>query len=332
MKAKIFLLLMLFFTGLSYGQIRINFATVAPEGSTWMKVMRDYAKAVEDGTENRIKFRIYSGQVAGDEDDVIRKIRIGQLDSGGFTGVGMGIIVPEIRILDSPFLFNNYDEVDYVIGELEDYFKEKFEKKGYLLLGWAEVGFVYIFTNTPLTNLDDMRGVKMWMWENDPIAEATFKSFGINPIPLSIADVMTSLQTKMINGIYGSPYACVALQWNTKVKYMFDLSLALSSGAVLISKRKFNKLSEADQAVVIDLSEKYFRELTLRSRKDNQSSLQLMKESGITVTSLDDPDKLQGFYKSGNIARRSLVGKLYEEDLLKQVDQLLEDFRKEKAD
>jgi TRAP-type C4-dicarboxylate transport system substrate-binding protein len=301
---------MIFSVGLVFGQTKIRFATVAPEGSTWMKVMREYANAVEDATNNEIEFKIYPGQVAGDEKDVLRKIRIGQLDSGGFTGVGLGEILPEVRIMDSPFLFRSYEEVDFVAEHFFDYFSKKFEEKGFILLGWAEVGFVYVFTNKPINALEDMNGVKMWMWEGDPIAEATFRALNISPIPLSITDVLTSLQTNLINGVYISPYACTVVQWHTKVKYMLDLPLADSNGAILISKKKFNRLSDTEKETLKKLSSEYFDQLTQLSRKDNAESLQLLKETGITFTTIDDKNNIDSFYESGKKARRDLIGKL----------------------
>jgi TRAP-type C4-dicarboxylate transport system substrate-binding protein len=316
---------------LVFGQTKIRFATVAPEGSTWMKVMRDYAKAVEDATNNEIKFKIYPGQVAGDEKDVLRKIRIGQLDSGGFTGTALGEISPEVRIMDSPFLFNSYEEVDFIADQYFDYFSKKFDEKGFILLGWAEVGFVYVFTNKPINALEDMNGVKMWMWEGDPIAEATFKAFNISPIPLSITDVLTSLQTNLINGVYITPYACTVVQWHTRVKYMLDLRLADSNGAILISKKKFNRLSESHQEILKNLSREYFEQLTDKSRKDNAESLELLKETGITFTTIDDKNKVSSFYQSGKKARRDLIGKLYDEDFLLKIEGLLEKYRSEKA-
>ena len=327
MRRQYILIILVLVVGIVFGQTKIRFATVAPEGSTWMKVMHDYAKAVNDATNGNIKFKIYPGQVAGDEKDVLRKIRIGQLDSGGFTGVGLGEIVPEVRILDSPFLFKSYDEVDYVSGKLFDYFSDKFEEKGYILLGWAEVGFVYVFTNSPINSIQDMHGVKMWMWEGDPIAEATFNAFDINPIPLSITDVMTSLQTNLINGVYVSPLACVAVQWYTKVKYMLDLPLADSNGAILLSKKKFNKLSAEEKKIVKRLSLEHFGNLTNLSREDNAKSMDLLKKTGITFTSIKDKDDLRGFYDSGKNARRDLIGKLYDKDFLEKVESMLADYR-----
>jgi TRAP-type C4-dicarboxylate transport system substrate-binding protein len=319
--------LLILLVGSVFGQTKIRFATVAPEGSTWMKVMRDYAKAVEDATNNQIKFKIYPGQVAGDEKDVLRKIRIGQLDSGGFTGTALGEISPEVRIMDSPFLFRSYEEVDFIADKYFDYFSKKFDEKGFVLLGWAEVGFVYVFTNKPIKALDDMDGVKMWMWEGDPIAEATFNAFNISPIPLSITDVLTSLQTNLINGVYITPYACTVVQWHTKVKYMLDLPLADSNGAILISKKKFNRLSDSQQKILKKLSREYFGTLTQLSREDNAESIELLKEVGISFTKIDDQSKIESFYESGKKARRDVIGKLYDEEFLLKIEGLLDDFR-----
>jgi len=329
-RIKVILFLFLL-TGLNFAQTKIRFATVAPEGSTWMKVMDEYVQAVEDATNKEVTFKIYPGQVAGDEKDVLRKIRIGQLDSGGFTGVGLGEIVPDVRILDAPFLFRSHKEIDYVSSRLFDYFNQKFDEKGFVLLGWAEVGFVYVFTNQPIRSLADMSGVKMWMWEGDPIAEATFSAFNISPIPLSITDVLTSLQTNLIDGVYISPLACVALQWYTKVKYMLNLPLADSNGAVLLSRKTFNKLSDAQKDILRELSRKYFGQLTRLSREDNQKSLDLLKEAGIVFTELIDPKTIDGFYASGKKARRDLIGKLYDEAFLQRVEGLVEEVRAKEA-
>jgi len=131
---------------------KIKFATLAPDGSTWMNVMREFDQAIRKETNGELGFKIYPGGVAGDEKDVLRKIRLGQLHSAGFTGVGLGEVNPEVRIFDSPFLFRNYDEVDFIQQKFFDKFARGFEQNGYVLLGWADVGFVYIYTNSPVNS------------------------------------------------------------------------------------------------------------------------------------------------------------------------------------
>jgi TRAP-type C4-dicarboxylate transport system substrate-binding protein len=321
-------LLWLLLTATLSGQTTIKFATLAPEGSTWMNVMSEFTQAVNTQTGGMVKFKIYPGGVSGDELVVLRKIRVGQLHSGGFTGVGLGEVLPEIRILDAPFLFRSYEEVDFTTAKLFNYFSKKFEEKGFILLGWAEVGFVYVFTNKPVNGIQDMSGVKMWMWEGDPIAEVTFKSINISPIPLSVTDVLTSLQTNLINGVYISPLACVALQWHTRVKYMLTLPLADSNGAVLLAKSQFDKLDEQQKEIVKDLARQYFGKLTRMSREDNARSLEIIKKTGIQFTEVTNKAEIEKYYEAGKEARRMLIGKLYDENFLTQVENDLEQYRR----
>lgn len=324
--------LTLIFIVLAYSSdpIIVKFATVAPEGSTWITVMKEFNEAVQDATNGEVKFRIYAGMVQGDEKDVLRKIRINQLHSGGFTGVALGTILPEIRILDSPFLFKNYEEVDYVYDKFHDRFTQNFQKEGFILLGRAEVGFVYVFTNEPVRNVEGFKGIKMWMWEGDPLAEATFKAFNINPIPLSLTDVLTSLQTGMIDGVYTSPLACIATQWFTKTKYMINVPLTNSFGAVLISKRIFNKLTRDQQAILREKGKEYFDKLTQLSRIDNEKSIEAMLKAGIQKIEITDPVELKNFEEVGRKTRQDLVGKLYDQQLLNGIESALKEFRTSK--
>jgi len=318
----------LFVTSIGFAQKHtIKFATLAPDGSTWMNIMQEFDQELRKQTNGEVGFKIYGGGVLGDEKDVLRKIRIGQLHSGGFTGAGLGEISKTVRILDTPFLFRNYDEVDFIYNKFNEIFTESFSKNGYELLGWAEVGFVYVFAKNPVATLEDMQKTKMWVWQGDQVAEATFKAFGLNPIPLSVIDVMTALQTNMVEGVYNSPLGAVALQWNTKVKYMMEVPLADASGAVLVSNRMFKKIPKQHQQILKDLGQKYMRKLTLLSREDNVKAIETLKKNGIKILPPPDEATLKDYYKVGESARSSLVDKFYSKSLLKQVESALVDFR-----
>ncbi|HXG01472.1 MAG TPA: TRAP transporter substrate-binding protein DctP [Bacteroidota bacterium] len=305
----------------------IKFASLAPEGSTWMNVLKEYDAAIRKESGGRLGFKIYPGGVQGEDRDVIRKMRLGQLHSAGLTGFGLGDIAPKVRILDSPFLFQSYDEVDHVYEVFNDEFEKAFRDNGYVLLGWAEVGWVYLLTNTPVRTLADMKGVKMWMWEGDKVAEATFKALGISPIPLSVIDVLTSLQTGLINGAYTSPLAALVLQWHTRVKYMMNLPLADASGAVVITKKKFDELPSDLQEILLRNGRKYMRELTVKSRKENADAITVMKKSGIQLIDIGSQQAIQDYIAAGKRARRSLVGVLYDQDFLDRVEKAVEQFR-----
>ncbi|MFC1849457.1 TRAP transporter substrate-binding protein DctP [candidate division CSSED10-310 bacterium] len=309
----------------------IKFATLAPEGSTWLKIMHEYDEAVQKATQGQVKFKLYPGGVAGDEKDVMRKIRFNQYHSGGFTGVGLGEILPAVRVLDAPLLFKDYAEVDHIYSLFTPEFENQFKQKGFTLLGWTQVGFIYILSQKEIRTMADLPGVKMWTWEGDPISAATFKALGISPIPLPVTDVLTSLQTNLIDTVYTGPLACVSLQWFTKVKYISSIKLTYATGAVLVSDQIFKKISAAHQKVVKDLAQKYFRQLVLQSRKDDETSMNLMLQNGLKMITFDPNEEIR-FNTAGKKARDSLSGKLYSADLLHKIEAELKKFRTQTKD
>jgi len=310
--------------------ITIKVATVAPEGSSWMRQFRDFEKNLDVLTNHQIKFRIYANGVQGGEKDVLRKMQLGQIDVGTFTGVGLGEIVPEVRILDLPFLFRTSAEVDYVCNALFDEFQAKFMEKGFYLAGWAEVGFVYLFTNAPITRLSDFKNVKMWLWKGDPLAKATFDELKIAAIPLDITDVHTSLQTGLIDGVYISPYAGLALQWHTKTKYMLNYPLTNSIGAILITTKKLNSMPADLQKILIEKTKENTRQIVLAGRRDNLESIQVLKENGMILTNLKS-DAEQEFITAGVRTQNKLAGELYSRELLDRVLALLKEYRAKNA-
>jgi TRAP-type C4-dicarboxylate transport system substrate-binding protein len=328
LKKYIILLSILLSVNVSPQQYTIKFATLAPEGTTWVNVMKEYDAAIRKESGGRLGFKMYAGGVQGDEKDILRKIRIGQIQSSGITGVGIGEIAPKTRIMDSPFLFKSYEEVDHIYKIFDKEFNTSFEEGGFVLLGWAEVGFVYIFTNSPILKKEDMKNVKMWMWEGDPIAESAFKTLGISPIPLSITDVLTSLQTNLIDGVYTSPLAALGLQWWTRVKYVFSLPLADAAGAVVISKKMYDQLPTDLQEILLKNGKKYMSKLTAQSRQDNEKALQTLKNKGLKFSDAISKKSITDYDEMGYKSRRLLINKLYNEDFLNRVENSLQEFRK----
>jgi len=310
----------------------IKFATLAPEGSTWMNVMKEYDAAVRKESGGRLGFRMYPSGVQGDEKDVLRKIKLGQLHSAGITGNGLTSIASPARILDSPFLFRDPSEIDYIYDMFGPEIEKSLEESGFINLGWAEVGDVYIFTNVPIRKMEELVKTKMWMWQGDPVAGAAFDALGVTPIPLTITDVLTSLQTHLIEGVYTSPLAAIALQWFTRVKYMLDVPLANATGAVVMSKKKFLQLPEDLRTILRKNGRKYMRRLTELSRQDNQKSLGTLKKNGIIFTTLDSREAADIYNTIGRKARRLLVGKLYNADILNRLESALESHRRSAAD
>jgi TRAP-type C4-dicarboxylate transport system substrate-binding protein len=292
-----------------------------------MNIMRQLDNELYERSGGKLGFRIYAGGVSGDEKDVLRKIRVGQLHAAGFTGVGMGEILPEIRVLDLPFLFFNYEEVDHVLTKMKDTFEDRFLERGFVLLGWAEVGFVHFFSKKPIQTQKDLKARKLWVWQDDPLALAYFRALGVSPTPLAVTDVLTSLQTDLIDTVYTSPLGVIALQWHTKVSHMSALPMADAAGAVLVSKRVFDRLPSRHQKLLKELTPQYMRRLVLQTRADNARSVEVLRQRGLKVVPPPSPEKLKGFLATGREAQELLVGKLFSRKLLDAVRQTLEDFR-----
>lgn len=323
----IFAILMLFSLNYADAATVIKFATLAPEGTSWTKTLRKFADEVKEKTSGRISFKIYSGGISGDEKDVVRKIRIGQIHAAGFTGFGLGEIAPEIRVLDAPFLFSNTSQIDSVYSAFNEEFKNIFLKKGFVLLGYSEVGTVYVFSKNPIRKLSDFSKSKMWLWEGDPIAQETFRSFKANLIPLSITDVMTSLQTGMIDTVYGTPNTIIPLQWYSKMKYALDIPITNASGAILLSKKTFDALSKEDAEILIALAKKYFETLNEISRKENLKAIETLKSKGIIFLKPSALDESE-LKKAAEEARKNLSQKVYPKELLEKIESYLKKEKK----
>lgn len=306
----------------------IKFATLAPDGSTWMNIMRQLDDELYERSGGELGFRIYAGGVSGDEKDVLRKIRVGQLHAAGFTGVGMGEILPEVRILDLPFLFFNYDEVDHVLRRMGGTLTRLFAERGFVLLGWAEVGFVHFLSKEPIRTQEDLKARKIWVWQGDPLAQAYFHALGVSPIPLAITDVLTSLQTDLVDTVYTSPLGAIALQWHTKVSYMSALPMADAAGAVLVSKKVFDRLPPKYQALLRERVPYHMRRLVLQTRADNNRASAVLRQRGIEVVAPPPPEELERFLATGRAAQQSLVGRLFSQKLLEEVRKALADFRR----
>ncbi|RMF86373.1 MAG: ABC transporter substrate-binding protein, partial [Nitrospinota bacterium] len=280
------LLLWLLSSPLPAAPLVIKIATLAPEGSMWMNTLEEMKREIEAQSQGKLSLRFYAGGIAGDEQDVLRKIRIGQLHGGIFSGVGLGTVLPEVRVLELPLLFHDYAEVDYVTGKLWKRFGQAFLRKGFVLLGSAEAGFVYLFSSTPVRSQADLQQIKIWTWEGDPLPRAMFAAYGIVPVPLALPDVLTSLQTGLINAFYAPPLAAISFQWFTRVRYMLSLRFTDAIGAMLLSRRQWQKIPAELQATLSEITHRYSQRIVALTRKANAEAIEILRQNGITILDL----------------------------------------------
>jgi TRAP-type C4-dicarboxylate transport system substrate-binding protein len=306
--------------------VTIKFATLAPEGSTWMRLLREMDAEVHKRSNGRVRFLFYPGGVLGDEIDVLRKIRVGQLHAGAFSGVGLGSVVPSIRVLELPLLFRNTGEIEFVTGRLEAQFARAFEERGFVLLALAEAGAVHIFSKKPIRRREDLDGVKIWAWQGDPLAAALFERYQVAPVPLALPEVLPSLQTGLINAFYAPPAAAIALQWFTQVSHMSAPELTYAIGGMLVSRSRWETIPADLHAVLRETARKHARQVVLKTRQENQEALQVLKRSSIQTVNLDQAELSRLTELSRQLWERE-AGKLYPRALLDEVLSLLQQHR-----
>ena len=259
----------------------IKFATLAPSGTTWMNLLEEWDRDLRARSNGRIGFKFYPGGVQGDEPDVLKKMRVNQLQGGAFTGYGIGRMYSPARVLELPFLFNNTDEIDFIRQQFTDEFKQGFKDNGYTLLGWMEVGFVHMFSREPIRSLEDMKTRRVWLWQGDPLGQAFFKASGISPVPLSIMDVYTSLSTGLIDTVYSPPLGAIALQWFTKTQYISSVPLTNGMGGLIVARKFYDRLPADLQTILTETGTAAGEKLIAASRIDNAESINTLKEHGL---------------------------------------------------
>jgi len=271
----------------AFAQQTIKIATVAPDGSAWMRELRAAAAEVATGTQNRVTIKYYPGGVMGSDTVVLRKMRLGQLQGGVLTSSELAQVYPDAAVYSLPFLFDDWAQVDKVRPIVDPMLAKGFQAKGLTMLAASDVGFAYVLSTKPLKSAKDMGGAKLWIPQNDEIAERTFKMGGTSPILLPLGDVFTSLQTGMVDTVANTPSGAVALQWHGKLKHMIDLPLSFVVGFVVVDNKAFARISPADQAVLL----KAFRSCALRVdasiRRDDAAALAAMKKQGLQVAKMD---------------------------------------------
>ncbi len=306
----------------------IKLATLAPEGSSWINTFNSIDAEVREKTGKQVRFKFYPGGVLGDEKDMLRKMHIGQIHGAALTSAGLSAIFSEMDVFQIPFLFESHNEVDYVLKEMDGFFRKGFENNNYILLGWSEAGFVRLMSTTPVATLDDLRKVKVWTWEDSPMTKIIFEEAGVSAIPLSVPDVLVGLQTGLVDVVYAPPTGAISLQWFTKTKFMTDVNLIYLIGAVVMKKKMYNKISSAHQKILMDVFQRQMAELKTTIRKENKEAIQVMIKHGVKIIT-PSSDQVAEFKKVSEQAMQRVEGKSFSKKIRDEVTAKINTYRKQ---
>lgn len=265
----------------------LKIATVSPDGAAWMTRMRAGAAEIAERTAGRVTFKFYPGGIMGNDQSVLRKIRVGQLHGGVVVGGSLAEVYRDTQIYSLPFLFRSLDEVDYVRKRMDPLIRQGLEDKGFVTFGFGEGGFAYVMCSKPLRSVADIKRQKVWAPSGDIVSKAIFDAAGVTPIPLPISDVLTGLETGLIDTVAVSPLGVVALQWHTKIRYVTDVPVSYIIGTLAVDKRAFSRMRPEDQKIVREVMSRIYVEIDKQNRLDNAAARKALKEQGISFVELD---------------------------------------------
>jgi TRAP-type C4-dicarboxylate transport system substrate-binding protein len=302
------------------GPIVIRYASLAPPGSSFGKILKTWGRMFKEATQGRAELRFYTGGSQGDERDFVRKIRAGQIDAAGITTTGMGMVVRPILVLTAPGLITELEQLYYVRGQLRSQFEQMFQNAGFELLTWGDGGKNRLFSTNPFERPADLKQGRPWAWKDDPVFAGYLGVIGANPVRVGVPEVYAGLQTRMIDTVPASCITAVAVQWYTKLHYMAKQNFNIIIGGSIVKKEIFDQLTPEDQKSLSDTAEITARAMDKIVLRDDAKAYDTLVNRGIVEVDLD---RHKAEWDSvAKEAREQLAGRVYSKSLLDQVAEL----------
>jgi TRAP-type C4-dicarboxylate transport system substrate-binding protein len=307
-------------------QTVIKMGTLAPEGSPWHQVLQRMGERWRKASGGRVKLTIYAGGILGDEPDMVNKMRIGQIQAVALSGAGMADIEPGVSCLQIPMMFESYEELDYVRDRIAPRLEKMIEARGFLVLNWGDAGWVHFFTRSPAMRLDDMRRMKLFTWAGDSDTLELWKANGFRAVPLAATDILTGLQTGLIDAVPTTPLYALLNQSFGLAKYMNDVKWAPLVGATLISKKAWESLPQSERAEMFQAARESGEGLRGGIRKMGDDAIATMQKRTLTVVHAD-ASIVSEWRREAEGVYPKLRGQMLPADLFDEVRKLRDEFR-----
>jgi TRAP-type C4-dicarboxylate transport system substrate-binding protein len=266
----------------------IKLATLVPQGSIWYTTLLEMGQAWQRASGGKVAVRIYGGGVAGDDGDVVRKMRLGTLNAGLLTSTGFGDVDRSIYALSVPMAFSSYAEFDYVLDKLSPELDRVYEDKGFVVLAWADGGWVHFFAKSPVQTPDDLKKQKLFNWAGDPKSVEMWQAAGFNPIPLPSTEISTALETGLVTAVPTTSQAALLLQWFSHAPYMTDMNWAVLLGGIVVSKATWERIPADLRPALAAAAAEAAKKLTAQTRAEAKTDVEAMAKRGLTVVQVDD--------------------------------------------
>ncbi|MEN8141325.1 MAG: TRAP transporter substrate-binding protein DctP [Thermodesulfobacteriota bacterium] len=305
----------------------LKIATLAPEGAFEVKEIRKAGQEIATKTNGRLKLKIYPGGVMGNDQAVVRKIRFNQLQGGMVAASSLASLNRDGQVYSLPFIFRSFAELDYVRPRMDPFIIKGYERAGFKIFGLAEGGFARVLSKTPVTSVKDLQHRKVWAPANDASAITALQAYGIQPIPLPVADVRAGLQTSLIDTVAIPPAYAIILQWHTQVQYITDLPLLYTYGMLALDNKAFNKLTPGDRQVVSSVITETFKRIDRHNRQLNVDARKALEDNGITFITPKAEDIAIWQEKTTKVTASLLKQGKLSQEALDTITSLLAEFR-----
>lgn len=320
--------LSLLLVGSAHADERIKLGTLAPRGSTWETLLKEMGQKWSEASGGKVKLVVYSGGSVGNEGDMVKKMRINQLQAAALTTIGLHDISPEPQAVDSPMMIDSFQTLDFVMERFGPQLEKILADKGYVVIGWSEVGFVRFFSTKPMRSMADLRAAKVFGWEGDPASIEAWRAAGFHPIVMSSTDILPSLQTGLIDTVATAPLYAFTSHLFEKAKYMVDVPWAVLTGATVVRKDVWDKIDPATQQKLLAVSKTYSEKITAEVRRMDADALKTMKQQGLVVVEMSD---VAGLQKAAAEADTVIRGKVVPAGAFDEVKKLVEEAHHQSA-
>jgi TRAP-type C4-dicarboxylate transport system substrate-binding protein len=297
----------------------LKFALLIPRTPELAMEEKKYNKRLAELTDNQVQVRVYWGGAAGDEQDVVRKMRSGQIDGSPLGLDVLSQFVRECLVLQTPGLFRNYKQVDTVRNALSPAFSDEAYKNGYKALVWGDIGRLRIFSKKKLNHLGDFKTVRPWLYPASTMLKDFYKQIGATGVPLGLAEVYGGMQTGMIDTYWATSVLAIALQWHRTSKFVSGDALGFINGAVVVRRPAWDALPEAGKKGMTDIIAERAAEGQQKIRVEDDKVYQRLLERGHKAMRPDEPGE---WWAAGKALRRHLIGRVYTKALVEKAEQL----------
>jgi TRAP-type C4-dicarboxylate transport system substrate-binding protein len=327
-KSSIFIFIILLAVGLAplYAQRTIRIASMVPENTAWGQALNRMAAEWTQVTNREVTFQIFHNGVAGGELDVLRKLRLNEIQGAVFSTVGLSAIAQEIMTISVPFMIRTDGELDAVLLNAKDDLERIMTSKGFQVLAWARAGWVRFFSKTPILTPSDLTRIKLGTMPGQAELTQALRAMGYQTITVDDTDIIISLNSGMIDAVYQSPLIAAGTQIFGVARYMLNLNIAPVMGGLVMNQPGWRAIPERYRARILEISKRVEREMDLSIIALETEAIETMRRYGLQINT-PNASQLQLWYNESDRAIPGLLGTTFNRDLYNRFNTILRNSR-----